>query len=63
MQNIKLAIKDNNVAKKEDCYFCKISFYINIGLALFLADNYNAVCDKCGEEKAPRLYKLLKNNT
>ena len=59
MKNTKLAIKDNNAGIKEFCAICRKEFEPDIGLALFMANNYDAVCDECGKKCDPRLYRLL----
>ena len=59
MKPIKLAIKDNNTAKQAPCGVCNEMFEPDWGLALFMADSYNPVCDKCGAKHSTELNRLL----
>lgn len=60
MENhIKLALKDNNTSIDEPCAICGKMFEPDWGVAMFLANSYEVICDGCGKQHDPNLYRLL----
>ena len=60
MEQIKLAIKDNNLMKDEPCAICGEIVSPRLGLCIFMADNYRVVCDECAGKYAPRMLEIVK---
>ena len=54
-----LAIKYNNCSSAEPCALCGRTVDQDVGLALFMADSYEQVCDACAATHAPELLQLL----
>jgi hypothetical protein len=58
-EEVKLAIKYNNVGVSGVCPICGSRTEPKIPLAIFLEDSWTVVCDECGEKFAPEIHALL----
>jgi transcription elongation factor Elf1 len=57
--SVKLAIKTNSTAINEPCAICGERMEAAIPISIFMADNYNPVCNTCAEKHSPLLKSMV----
>lgn len=55
----RLSIKSNHLPGGAPCTLCGQSVDIAVPLALFMADSFSPVCERCGTQHDPVLVQLL----
>ncbi len=59
MSGYRLAIKESHTREDRPCALCGEPISVQVPLALFMADSWRPVCEKCGMHNAPALVRTL----